>query len=66
MAEGLHGHTTLQEVVSCDSCLRELSELLSEEFYGDVRQADGAYVACPVCGQEQADRSVNYLAPGQM
>ncbi|MSQ33133.1 MAG: hypothetical protein EXR60_01740 [Dehalococcoidia bacterium] len=64
MAAGLHGHTSLDEVVACTTCRPELFALLSEEFYADVRQADGAYIACSVCGQEQADRSVNYLAPG--
>ena len=66
MAGGIHGHTSLDELVACATCRQQVSELLSEEFFADLRQADGAYIACSVCGQEQADRSVNYLAPGQM
>ncbi|MBI3953275.1 MAG: hypothetical protein HY330_02055 [Chloroflexi bacterium] len=66
MAEGIHGHTDLAELVACATCRQQITDLLSEDFFADLRQADGAYIACPVCSQEQADRSINYLAPGQM
>lgn len=65
MAEGIHGHADLAELVACASCRQEVADLLGEEYYADLRQADGAYIPCPICSQEQADRSINYAAPGQ-